>query len=111
MLTWRNGIYIETELARRGGMVGAPDEHAEVSGNADLGLFCPLARSMKIFASYPKIMIIDIAEMPYYQTGISETYDLHLFLEVKVQPLDSDSTKHENLEAQHLVRNDIIMTS
>ena len=39
-------------------MAGAPDEHAEVSGKGGLGPFCPNARSMKIFASYPKIMII-----------------------------------------------------
>ena len=72
MLTRRNGIYIETELARRYGMAGAPDEHAEVSGKAGLGLFCPPDRSMKIFASYPKIMIIDTTEMPY-TTGVCET--------------------------------------
>ena len=36
MLTRRNGIYIETELARRGGMAGPPDEHAEESGKAGL---------------------------------------------------------------------------
>ena len=53
-------------------MSGAPDEHTEVSGKAGLGLFCPSARSMKIFASYPKIMIIDITEMPY-RTGVCET--------------------------------------
>ena len=55
-------MYIETELARRGGMAGAPDEHAEVSGKGGLGLFCPPARSMKIFVSYAKIMIIDILQ-------------------------------------------------
>ena len=87
MLTRRNGIYIETELPRRGGMAGAPDEHAEVSAKGSLGLFCTSARSIKIFASYPKIMIIDTTEMPY-RTGICETSDLHLFLDAKVQPLD-----------------------
>ena len=58
-------------------------------GKGGLGTFCPPARSMKIFASYPKIMIIDTTEMPY-RTGIceSETLDLHLFLDTKVQPLD-----------------------
>ena len=72
MLTWRNWIYIETELAKRGGMAGAPDEHAEVSGKSGLELFCPPACSMQIFASYLKIMIIDTTEMPY-RTGICET--------------------------------------
>ena len=86
-LTRRNWIYIETELAKRGGMAGAADEHAEVSGKSGLGLFCPPARSMQIFASYPKIMIIDTTEMPY-GTGVCETLDLRLFLEAKVQPLD-----------------------
>ena len=42
MLTWRNWIYIETELAKRGGMAGAPDKHAEVSGKSGLELFAPL---------------------------------------------------------------------
>ena len=42
---------------------------------------------MKIFASYPKIMIIDTTEVPYW-TGICETSDLRLFLDAKVQPLD-----------------------
>ena len=42
---------------------------------------------MKIFASFPKIMIIDTTEMPY-RTGICETSDLRLFLDAKVQPLD-----------------------
>ena len=51
MLTWRNWIYIETELAKRGGMAGAPDEHAEVSGKSGLELFCPPACSMQIFSS------------------------------------------------------------
>ena len=87
MLTWRNWIYIETELAERGGMAGAPDEHAEVSGKSGLELFCPPACSMQIFVSYLKIMIIDTTEMPY-RTGVRETYDLSLFLETKVQPLD-----------------------
>ena len=72
MLTWRNWIYIETELAKRGRMAGAPDEHAEVSGKSGLELFCPPACSMQIFASYLKIMIIDTTEMPY-RTGICET--------------------------------------
>ena len=72
MLTPRNRIYIETELAKRGGMAGAPDEHAEVSGKSGLELFCPLACSMQIFASYLKIMIIDTTEM-LYRTGIRET--------------------------------------
>ena len=72
MLTRRNWIYIETELAKTGGMAGAPDEHAEVSGKSGLELFCPPACSMQIFASYLKIMIIDTTEMPY-QTGICET--------------------------------------
>ena len=80
-------MYIETELARRGGMAGAPDEHAEVSGKGGLGLFCPPARSMKIFVSYAKIMIIDTTEMPY-RTGICKTLDLRLFLDAKVPPLD-----------------------
>ena len=35
-------------------MAGAPDEHAEVSGKGGLGLFWLPARSMKIFASFPK---------------------------------------------------------
>ena len=68
-------------------MAGAPDKHAEVSGKGGRGLFCPPARSMKIFASYPKIVIIDTTEMPY-RKGICETSDLRLFLDVKVQPLD-----------------------
>ena len=68
-------------------MAGAPGEHAEVSGKGGLGLFCPPARSIKIFASYPKIMIIDTTEVPY-GTGICETSDLRLFLDAKVQPLD-----------------------
>ena len=42
MLTQRNWIYIETELAKRGGMAGVPEEHAEVSGKSGLELFCPL---------------------------------------------------------------------
>ena len=42
MLTRRNWIYIETELAKRGGMAGAPDEHAEVSGKVALNFFAPL---------------------------------------------------------------------
>ena len=49
--------------------------------------FCLPARSMKIFASYPKIMIIDTTEMPY-RMGICETSNLRLFLDAKVQPLD-----------------------
>ena len=68
-------------------MAGAPNDHAEVSGKGGLGLFCPSARSMKTFASYPKIMIIDTKEMPY-RTDICETSDLSLFLDDKVQPLD-----------------------
>ena len=56
-------------------MAGAPDEHAEVSGKRWSWTFCPPARSTKIFASYPKIMIIDSTEMPY-RTGICETLDL-----------------------------------
>ena len=87
MLTRRNWIYIETELAKTGGMAGVPDEHAEVSGKSGLELFCPPACSMQIFASYLKIMIIDTTEMPY-RTGICETQDLRLFLEAKLQPLD-----------------------
>ena len=87
MLTQRNWIYIETELAKRGGMEGAPDEHAEVSGKSGLELFCPPACSIQIFASYPKIMIIDTTEIPC-QTDICETSDFRLFLEAKVQPLD-----------------------
>ena len=75
------------ELAKTGRMAGAPDEHAEVSGKSGLELFCPPACSMQIFASYLKIMIIDTTEMPY-RRGICETYDLRLFLETKVQPLD-----------------------
>ena len=59
---------------------------AEVSGKGGLGRFCPPARSMKIFASFPKIMIIDTTEMPY-RTGIYETLGLRLFLDAKVQPL------------------------
>ena len=55
MLTRRNWIYIETELAKRGGMAGAPHEHAEVSGKSGLKLFCPPACSMQIFASYLKL--------------------------------------------------------
>ena len=69
MLTRRNGIYIETELAKRGGMAGAADEHAEVSGKGCLRLFCPPAHSIKIIASDPKIMIIDTTGMPY-RTGV-----------------------------------------
>ena len=42
---------------------------------------------MKIFASYPKVMIIDTTEMTY-RTGICETSHLRLFLDAKVQPLD-----------------------
>ena len=42
MLTRRNWIYIETELAKTGGMAGAPDEHAEVSGKVALNFFVPL---------------------------------------------------------------------
>ena len=42
MLTQRNWIYIEMELAKTGGMAGAPDEHAEVSGKSGLELFVPL---------------------------------------------------------------------
>ena len=87
MLTRRNGIYIEMELAKRGEMAGAPNEHAEVSGKDGLGIFCVPARSMKTFASYPKIMIIDTTEMPYW-TDIRETSDLRLLLDDKVQPLD-----------------------
>ena len=87
MLTGRNWIYIETELAKRGGMAGAQHKHAEVSGKSGLKLFCPPACSMQIFASYLKIMIIDTTEMPY-RAGIWETSDLRLFLEAKVQPLD-----------------------
>ena len=47
----------------------------------------PPARSMKIFASYLKITIIDTTEMPYW-TGVCETSNLRLFLETKVQALD-----------------------
>ena len=72
MLSRRNWIYIEMELAKTGGMAGYPDEHAEVSGKSGLELFCPPACSMQIFASYLKIMIIDTTEMPY-RTGICET--------------------------------------
>ena len=72
MLTRRNWIYIETELAKRGGMAGAPDEQVEVYGKSGLELFCPPACSMQIFASYLKIMIIDTTEMPH-STGICET--------------------------------------
>ena len=72
MLTRRNWIYIETKLAKRGEMAGAPDEHVEVSRKSGLELFCPPACSMQIFASYPKIMIIDTTEMPY-RTGVCET--------------------------------------
>ena len=72
MLTLRNWIYIEMELAKTGGMAGAPDEQAEVSGKSGLELFCPPACSMQIFASYLKIMIIDTTEMPN-RTGICET--------------------------------------
>ena len=42
MLTRRNWIYIEMELAKTGGMAGAPDEHAEVSGKVALNFFVPL---------------------------------------------------------------------
>ena len=52
-----------------------------------LDFFVSLARSMKIFASYPKIMIIDTTELPC-RKGICETSDLRLFLDAKVQPLD-----------------------
>ena len=72
MLTRRNWIYIETELAKTGEMAGTPDEHAEVSGKSGRELFCPPACSMQIFASYMKIIIIDTTEMPY-RTGIYET--------------------------------------
>ena len=50
-------------------MGGALDEHAEVSGKGGLGLFCSPARTMKMFASFPKIMITDTTEMPD-RTGI-----------------------------------------
>ena len=76
MLTWRNWIYIETEVAKRGGMAGAADEHAEKvvleKEKVVLDFYAPPARSMQIFASYPKIMIIDTTEMPH-RMGICET--------------------------------------
>ena len=72
MLTRRNWVHIETELAKRGGMAGAAEEHAEVSGKSGLGLFCPSTHSMQIFASYPKIMIIDTTEMPS-RMGVCKT--------------------------------------
>ena len=53
-------------------MAEAPDEHVEMSGKAALGPFCPPGRSMKIFASYLKIMIIDTTEMLCW-TGVCET--------------------------------------
>ena len=56
-----------------------------MSGKADLGLFCPPSRYIKIFASFPKIIIIDITEMTH-RTGVCETCDLRLFLEAQVQP-------------------------
>ena len=76
-------------------MAGARDEHAEVFGKAGLGLSPPppppppppLTCYMKIFASFPKIMVIDITEMTY-RTSVCETCDLCLFLEAKVQPLN-----------------------
>ena len=61
-----------TMMLKTGGMAGAPDEHAEVSGKSGFELFCPPACSMQIFTSYLKIMIIDTTEMAY-RMGICET--------------------------------------
>ena len=64
MLTRRNWIYIETELAKTGGMAGLQTSTLRCPGKSGLELFSPPACSMQIFASYLKIMIIDTTEMP-----------------------------------------------
>ena len=94
MLTQRNGIYVEAELARRRWMTGTRDEHTDVSGKPGLGLSCPFASYTKMLVSHFKIMTIDTTEMTY-RTGVCETCDLRLFLAAKVWPLDLGKTKTE----------------
>ena len=94
MLTQRNGIYVEAELARRRWMTGTRDEHTDVSGKPGLGLSCPFASYTKMLVSHFKIMTIDTTEMTL-RTGVCETCDLRLFLAAKVWPLDLGKTKTE----------------
>ena len=46
-------------------MARTRDEHAEVSGKAGLGLFCPPACSMRIFASHLYIVFVDTTDVTY----------------------------------------------
>ena len=87
MLTQRNGINIEAELCK-GGLNGKDSRrHAEVSGKAGLGLFCPPACSMRIFASHLYIVLIDTTDVTY-PAGNCETSRFRPILDAKVQPVD-----------------------
>ena len=44
------------------------DEHAEVSGKAGLGLFCPPSCSMRIFTSHLYVVFVDTTDVTYPQT-------------------------------------------
>ena len=62
-------------------------EHAEVSGKAGRGHFCPIACYMRIFASHLYIVFVDTTDVTY-PAGNCETSDFCLTLEAKVQPVD-----------------------
>ena len=59
-------------------MTRTRDEHDEVSGKAELGLFCPPVCSMRIFASHLYIEFVDTTDV----TGFRP------ILDAKVQPVD-----------------------
>ena len=68
-------------------MTRTRDKHAEVSGKAGLGLFCPPACSMRIFASHLHIVFVDTTDVTY-PAGNCETCRFHPILDAKVQPVD-----------------------
>ena len=68
-------------------MTRARDEHAEVSGKAGLGLFCPPACSMRIFASHLYIVLVDTTDVAY-PAGNCETSGFRPILDAEVQPVD-----------------------
>ena len=68
-------------------MTRTGDEHAEVSGKAGLGLSCPPACSLRIFASHLYIVFVDTTDVTYL-AGNCETLGFCPILDAEVQPVD-----------------------
>ena len=68
-------------------MTRTRDEHADVSGKAGLGLFCPPSCSIRIFTSYFYIVFVDTTDVTY-PAGNCVTSGFRPILDAKVQPVD-----------------------